>query len=268
MRKISFVLFFICLANIFAQETDPIKVKTNFSSRFMFGNKKVNLFIKVKNITTKEVCVQIVQEIPFQLQHIKSSLEGRDFVDRKRKRFIEWNIAVPPKKIETIKLTMRAIKSSPRVRCRTTFFYSGRKKTKETSLRIQGGYSGQHLSTYDTEDPVEVGQMTTYVISANNEATSAATNTIVCNDIAEEMIFEHAEVILSGNEKYTVNYRYDDQTRKVCFDPVPILQPGEKITYKITCRAIRSGSAKNVVRLRYSEFDKEIIDEEGTSVYE
>ncbi len=259
-------MFFICLTT--AQEIDSIKVKTNFSSRFVFGNKKVNLFIKVKNITTEEVYVRIVQETPFQLQHIKSSLEGRDFVDRKKKRFVEWNIAVPPEKIKTIKLTMRARKSSPRVTSRTTFFYLGKEKLKETSLRIQGGCSCPHLSTYDTEDPVEVGQSTTYVVCANNDGTSVATNTIVSNDISEEMIFEHAEVILPGNKKHTVNYRYDDQTRKVHFDPIPTLQPGEKITYKITCRAIMSGSAKNIARLQYSEFDKEIIDEEGTSVYE
>jgi hypothetical protein len=32
---------------------------------------------------------------------------------------------------------------------------------------------------------------------------------------------------------------------RVTFDPAPILMPGEKAVWKVTCRALRPGSAKH-----------------------
>ena len=57
------------------------------------------------------------------------------------------------------------------------------------------------------------------------------------------------------------------QERKVVFPKVAILQPGDKLTYKVVVKAARDGSAKNSASIRYEEYGNPIIGEEGTSVY-
>ena len=115
-----------------------------------------------------------------------------------------------------------------------------------------------HISTYDTEDPVEVGNQTIYVIEARNEGTSPSTNVIVKSELPAEMEFVSAEGPVE----------FDYKSGSVDFDAYPILQPGEKLVYKVVCKSVKSGSAKHTATLTYDQFEKPIIDEEGTSCYE
>lgn len=119
------------------------------------------------------------------------------------------------------------------------------------------GCPAMHISSYDTEDPVEVGKLTVYVIEHRNEGTSECTNLEVINEIDDNMEFVDAEA--------PVEYKIEGD--KIIFDPVLILQPGEKVQYRVTCKAIAPGSIKNRAILKYTEFEESIIDEEGTSVY-
>ena len=78
--------------------------------------------------------------------------------------------------------------------------------------------------------------------------------------IPQEMEFVRAEG--------PTEYWYDPQKKTVIFSPVQVLSPGEKLVYKIYCKAIKSGSATNTIKISYDQFPKFIIDEEGTSIYE
>ncbi|WP_372370990.1 hypothetical protein [Candidatus Uabimicrobium sp. HlEnr_7] len=238
-----------------------ITVKKRASSRFIFLNKQVTFKITVKNEGSGEARgVDVVDSLPSQLEYISSEPQGSFRPGRGGQlATVRWQF---PKldageSIE-IKLVARGIEKVARCINVVKVTSEGREVQDEAGLRIEG-VSAMHLSTYDTDDPVEVGQQTIYVITARNEGTSACTNVSLIDDIPEEMEFVKAE----GPGEF----EYDEATRKVKFAPMPILQPGDKLTIKIVCRAIKEGSAKNTARLRYDQFDKEIIDEEGTSVY-
>jgi uncharacterized repeat protein (TIGR01451 family) len=120
------------------------------------------------------------------------------------------------------------------------------------------GLPAMHISTYDTEDPVQVGKQTTYVVEIRNEGTAPCTNIKIESKIPEQMEFVSA----------TANVSFKNKGNNVTFDAVPILQPGEKLVYKVVCKVIKAGSARHAAILTYDEFDKPIIDEEGTSCYE
>lgn len=115
-----------------------------------------------------------------------------------------------------------------------------------------------HISTYDTEDPVQVGKQTTYVVEIRNEGTAPCTNIKIESKIPEQMEFVSA----------AANVSFKNKGNTVTFDAVPILQPGERLVYKVVCKVIKAGSARHAAILTYDEFDKPIIDEEGTSCYE
>jgi uncharacterized repeat protein (TIGR01451 family) len=114
-----------------------------------------------------------------------------------------------------------------------------------------------HISTYDTEDPVEVGKLTTYVIVARNEGTLPCTNVAITSELPSIVSFVSAK----GPTAHKV------EKQRVSFEAVPILQPGDKLTFKITGKAMKAGGAKLRTALRYDQLKKEIIDEEGTSLY-
>ncbi|WP_372370945.1 M56 family metallopeptidase [Candidatus Uabimicrobium sp. HlEnr_7] len=118
------------------------------------------------------------------------------------------------------------------------------------------GHAAMHISSYDTDDPVEVGGTTIYVIELRNEGTAPCTNVVLTNKIADEMVF-----VGSVNP---VNY--SEQGKEIRFAPVK-LQPGESIIYKVKLRAQKPGSAKNTAFVKFDEFSSTMRNEEGTSVY-
>jgi len=117
------------------------------------------------------------------------------------------------------------------------------------------GYPAMHISTYDTEDPIEIGKQTIYVIEIRNEGTSPCTNIVMKSKLNEELEFISAK----PSSKVEGNM--------VIFDTVPILLPREKLRYTVVCRALQQGSAKHAAILKYDQFDQEIISEEGTTIY-
>ncbi len=112
-----------------------------------------------------------------------------------------------------------------------------------------------HLSTYDTEDPIDVERQTVFVVEVINKGTAPATNIQIRNIIPEPMAF----VSTSPQPLYV-------RGKEVVFPKVKSLNPGDKITYSITCRAMQGGFAKNTATLEYDEFNKLIIDEEVITI--
>ena len=111
---------------------------------------------------------------------------------------------------------------------------------------------------YDTEDPVEVGHKTTYIAEFANMGMIPATNVIVKFYIGDEFEFINAE----GPSSYLL-----ESKNIVVFEPLSILEPGEKAVYRIHCLAVQSGSSKTRCIMKYNEWEREIIDEENTIVY-
>jgi uncharacterized repeat protein (TIGR01451 family) len=116
-----------------------------------------------------------------------------------------------------------------------------------------------HISTYDTEDPLKVGDNTIYVVEIRNEGTSAITNVKLLNIIPKQMKLVNAQGPTS--------WKWLEKQHSVIFDSVLSIAPGEKRTYKIVCQAVEEGSARNKAAMLYDQFDQPIIDEEGTSTY-
>lgn len=125
------------------------------------------------------------------------------------------------------------------------------------SVRVFGQPMYLHISTYDRPDPVKLNEQTVYIITVRNEGTNVATNIMIYCDLPVQMEFVSVES----------HYIYDKNIHQVKFAKITTLQPGEKVVYKVTCRAINEGSAKYSTYLRYDQFNYYILDEEGTSIY-
>ena len=180
---------------------------------------------------------------------------------------LTWKLeeVAPQQKVE-IKLDLRAKEKG---RCRNTAKLFCDTDLPPTVMPLEAwaetdiiGIPAMHISTYDTEDPVEVGKHTIYVIEILNEGTAPCTNIKIESKIPEEMEFVSAE----GPTPFKAG-TVTEPLFQVSFEPVPILQSGDKLIYKINCKAIQPGSAKHAATLTYDQFENPITDEEGTSVY-
>ena len=115
-----------------------------------------------------------------------------------------------------------------------------------------------HLSSYKIGDHCEVGKKIVYIIECMNEGTSPFTMLRMRNRLPKEMEFVEA--------KGPTPHKYKNHT--ISFEAVPSVEPGEKLTYIITCKAITAGSVINRVILTLKESPKPVVYFERTNIYQ
>lgn len=173
-----------------------------------------------------------------------------------------WHLPTIPAQSGTsinVRLQATAIANPAEVTATLIHNPSKLKKRASATVRLYG-IPAMHISIYDTEEPVEVGSQTVYVTEAWNEGTSPCTGIRMTSRIPEEMEFVSAQG--------PTPYRYDAGQRQVIWEEVTIVPPGAKLKYHVVCKAIQPGSAKYAVTLSYDQFDRPLVDEEGTSLYD
>lgn len=115
-----------------------------------------------------------------------------------------------------------------------------------------------YISMYDTEDPLQLGCQTIYVIEITNYCTTPITEILLKIHRTQHIKFESVEGQTNGQIK-------EDQ---IVFDPVASLAPEEKIIYKIEATAVQEGQATVTAFLGCAEFSRLIICEEHTMCYD
>jgi uncharacterized repeat protein (TIGR01451 family) len=209
--------------------------------------------------------VELVETLPPNLDYVGSKPAGvfKPQKIRDRSATVSWQFQeIPSKGKIEVELTLRA-KALGRSRNSIKLLSRATESLKIPPLEALAelqvvGIPTMHINTYDTEDPVEVGKTTIYVIEARNEGTAPCTGIEMSSFIPEQMEFVKCEGpgVACKFEK-----------GQVLFDTVPILAPGAELVYKTYCKAIKAGSAKHRAVLKYNEFITSIINEQGTSVY-
>lgn len=217
----------------------------------IFCHKPGNFTITMKTSKVFPMKNTLSYSIPESLDYISSEPAAHLYV---KKKLLVWKFKL---------LKSRKIKIIFRTKKAGRFISKARLKTSDWERTARGRFQiiccgpGIYVSSYDTEDPVEVGKETTYVIEVRNEGTSPFTNVRCINSVSKYLKFLAAE-----GPVFHKNIQ-----NKIYFDPVPILLPGEKIIYKIVCEALEEGSARNIVEVTADQFERRILEEEGTSVY-
>ncbi len=117
-----------------------------------------------------------------------------------------------------------------------------------------------HVSSNDEPDPVEVGDSISYVLLAENQGDADVEELVLEADIPEQMEFVSAVA--------PPEIPVEPSPGKVRFGPVPRLAPGQRIEFRLALKAVRPGDAVQSTRIRYRGFSREVIVEEGTTVYE
>jgi len=122
------------------------------------------------------------------------------------------------------------------------------------------GIAALMFQVVDSNDPIQVGEKTTYSVEVVNQGSKQAENVQVVVDVPTGL-----EVVSSEeNVRSTVS----SNGKQLVFEVIPTLGPKAKKTYRFTLRGAASGDQRVAVKLSSREFPTPIVKEESTRVFE
>ncbi|MBN2131822.1 MAG: DUF11 domain-containing protein [Sedimentisphaerales bacterium] len=120
------------------------------------------------------------------------------------------------------------------------------------------GIAAVLLEVIDTADPVQVGDRTTYVITATNQGSSSCTNVQIT------MAVEDAQEIVSADGPTHVTI----QGNTARSAPLATLAPQAKAVWQVTVKAVRPGDVRFRATLTTAELGRSVEETEATQLYE
>ncbi|MCB9857536.1 MAG: DUF11 domain-containing protein [Phycisphaerales bacterium] len=126
----------------------------------------------------------------------------------------------------------------------------------ECSMRVKG-VPAILLECIDVEDPIQVGQNITYIITILNQGTEVGTNVVIeCEFPAEEEY-----VTAEGPTQHSVSGKI------VRFEPIPVLAEKESQRYRVVGKGTGTGDIRFRVRLTSDQISPAVNEEESTHIY-
>ncbi len=113
------------------------------------------------------------------------------------------------------------------------------------------------LECVDVEDPIQIGQNITYIITVLNQGTEVGTNITIECEFPEQMSYLSAE----GPT------RHSTAGQIVRFEPIPVLAEKESQTYRVVGTGRSAGEVRFRVRLTSDQISPAVNEEESTHVY-
>lgn len=130
----------------------------------------------------------------------------------------------------------------------------------DANARTQTVYKGIPailLEVVDVTDPVEVGQETTYIITATNQGSAPGTNVAIVVEFEESMAFVSAGGATAGSNR----------AREVTFAPLPSLGVGQNAAWRVTLRATDQDDHRFSVRMTSDQLSRPVEETEATNLY-
>jgi len=113
------------------------------------------------------------------------------------------------------------------------------------------------LEVIDTEDPVEVGNNTSYIITATNQGSAIGTNITITAELEANMDY----VTSSGVTQAVV------EGKSIRFAPLRELAPQKAATWQIEIKAVEAGDVRFSVEMKSDELTRPVTETEATRIY-
>lgn len=119
------------------------------------------------------------------------------------------------------------------------------------------GYPALLIEVIDTEDPLPVGEQTTYVIQITNQGTAQDTNVALNVALPSQL----KVVSAAGDTQGTIS------GNNVSFAPYPVLEAKEIIEFRVVVEAVSEGDARFKANMKSDLLRSPVPEEEATQVY-
>ena len=171
---------------------------------------------------------------------------------------VTWNLgSIKPNQSRKVNVTVRA-DTIGTLRNAVTAEAECCKKASAVLTTPVKGIPAILLEVVDLEDPIEVGDNETYVITATNQGSAPGTNIVI-------------KCVLEGNAQYisssgTTTGRAAAQT--VTFAPLASLAPKDKAAWKVVVKAMKAGDVRFKVQMTSDQISRPVDETEATNFYE
>jgi uncharacterized repeat protein (TIGR01451 family) len=172
-----------------------------------------------------------------------------------------WNLGtMQPQETRRLQLVTRAELVAPRAITTTTVTAEPAiTERAEAAIEIRGA-PALRLEALDVNDPIEVGQQTTYEISVTNTGTLPANGVQIICQVPPQMRARSG--VGPGNTQPQI------QDNRILFPAVDGLQPGQSQQYSVTVDALQPGDARFRIELRSTALGAvPVIEEESTTIF-
>lgn len=119
------------------------------------------------------------------------------------------------------------------------------------------GYPALLIEVIDTEDPLLVGEQTTYVIQITNQGTAQDTNV----GLEVQLPSQLKVVSAAGDTKGTIS------GNNVSFAPYSVLKAKQIIEFRVVAQAVAEGDARFRAQMKSDLLKSPVPEEEATQVY-
>jgi uncharacterized repeat protein (TIGR01451 family) len=170
---------------------------------------------------------------------------------------VQWTLGtLAPAEVRTLDLTLKGEQAG--LICNRATARAARGLTAQAEACTEFlGVPALLLELVDTDDPVEVGSETSYIVSIRNQGTSDATNVRIEATVPEQLEVTRVE----GSS----DHRQEGQ--RLVFRPVT-LQPRGQARYVIHAKALRPGDVRFKVDLNADQLTSgPVHEEESTTLY-
>ncbi len=198
--------------------------------------------------------IQLVTHLPKGLKFVKANNSGQyDAATHS----VQWNLEeLPASETGNVTLVTMPIESGEQKMTIDGKAKQGLVDHKEQTVVIDG-LAAVMFEVSDVDDPIEIGQPTTYEIRVVNQGTKPATNIQVLGLVPAEAKPLSAE----GPTRFAI------AGQQVTFEPLARLAPKADVTYKVKVQALAAGDLRFKVQLLSDDSRTPITKEESTRVY-
>lgn len=195
----------------------------------------------------------IENEIPTGVTEMRTTA-GAKLVGSK----IIWALgALPPNATKTVQVSFTPVRAGVLTNKVTASAHCADSVTATVKTNIEA-IPAIMLEVIDVQDPVEVGEHTTYVITVTNQGTAPSTNINVTCTIEDNMQY----VSSTGATSASIS------NGTVTFAPLERLSPKAKATWQVTVTALKPGDVRFKVTMTNDELTRPVEETEATRVYE
>jgi uncharacterized repeat protein (TIGR01451 family) len=196
--------------------------------------------------------VVLSDPLPEQMQFIRAGDNGQ-LVGTE----VRWTIGtLEPGATRTVDVVLRAT-AAGRICNRATATADRGLSAQAEACTEFAGVSGLLFEVVDTDDPVEVGGETAYIITVRNQGTAQMTNLRIVATVPDQLAVTRA----TGPS----DHRKEGQ--KVVFDPLT-LAAGAEVRYQIYVKALQPGDVRFKVDLSADQLPSgPLHEEESTTLY-
>ncbi len=204
--------------------------------------------------TAPALAVELAAQLPTGMKFVRANNAG--YYDERTHRVL-WSLEeLPAGEDGTVELVVMPTTLGPQAIVAAARNPAGLADQLTHTIEVEG-LAALSFEVVDSEDPIEIGGLTEYVVRVTNQGTKAATNV----ELAANLLGDLEPIDAKGPVPFGV------ENLLVSFDPLATLAPADEAVFRIRVRGRRPGNQRVQFMLKSDDLKTPLTAEEMTHVY-